>query len=41
MAVSMLRDLTNRVDDICATVGISRSTLYRYDKAVHGDSHAP
>jgi DNA invertase Pin-like site-specific DNA recombinase len=27
IAVSMLREPTNRVDDICATVGVSRSTL--------------
>jgi DNA invertase Pin-like site-specific DNA recombinase len=40
MAVSMLREPTNRVDDICATVGISRSTLYRYARTVHADSQA-
>jgi DNA invertase Pin-like site-specific DNA recombinase len=39
MAVSMLREPTNRVNDICATVGVSRSTLYRYAKAVNGESH--
>jgi predicted DNA-binding transcriptional regulator AlpA len=29
----MLADPRHRVDDICATVGISRATLYRYAQA--------
>jgi predicted DNA-binding transcriptional regulator AlpA len=32
----MLADPKNRNDDICATVGISRATLYRYAKAAKG-----
>lgn len=36
LAVTMLRDPNNRIDDICATVGISRATLYRYAKAAKG-----
>jgi hypothetical protein len=28
----MLVDPKNRIDDICATVDISRATLYRYAK---------
>jgi DNA invertase Pin-like site-specific DNA recombinase len=36
LAVTMLRDRNNRIDDICATVGISRATLYRYAKAAKG-----
>jgi DNA invertase Pin-like site-specific DNA recombinase len=39
MAVSMLKDPANSVNDICATVGISKSTLFRYAKAVNGESH--
>jgi DNA invertase Pin-like site-specific DNA recombinase len=38
LAVSMLREPSNSVNDICATVGVSRSTLYRYAKVVHGAS---
>jgi DNA invertase Pin-like site-specific DNA recombinase len=34
LAVTMLADLRNRVDDICETVDISRATLYRYAQAV-------
>jgi DNA invertase Pin-like site-specific DNA recombinase len=41
LAVSMLREPTNRVDDICATVGISRSTLYRYARAVNRAHQTP
>jgi DNA invertase Pin-like site-specific DNA recombinase len=33
LAVTMLADPKNRIDDICETVGISRATLYRYAKA--------
>jgi DNA invertase Pin-like site-specific DNA recombinase len=40
LAVSMLRETANRVTDICETVGISRSTLYRYARAVHGERQA-
>jgi DNA invertase Pin-like site-specific DNA recombinase len=36
LAVTMLRDPNNRIDDIRATVGISRATLYRYAKAAKG-----
>jgi DNA invertase Pin-like site-specific DNA recombinase len=36
LAVTMLADPNNRIDDICATVGISRATLYRYAKAAKG-----
>ena len=36
LAVTMLADRTNRIDDICATVGISHATLYRYAKAAKG-----
>ena len=39
LAVSMLQEPTTRVNDICATVGISRSTLYRYVKAAKGAHH--
>jgi DNA invertase Pin-like site-specific DNA recombinase len=38
LAVSMLKEPSNNVNDICATIGISRSTLYRYRKAVNGAS---
>jgi DNA invertase Pin-like site-specific DNA recombinase len=33
LAVSMLQDPRNRINDICATVGISCTTLYRYAEA--------
>jgi DNA invertase Pin-like site-specific DNA recombinase len=33
LAVSMLQDPRNSIRGICATVGISRSTLYRYARA--------
>jgi hypothetical protein len=33
LAVTMLADPRNHVDDICATVGISRAILYRYAMA--------
>ena len=33
LAVTMLRDPNHRIDDMCATVGRSRATLYRYAKA--------
>jgi DNA invertase Pin-like site-specific DNA recombinase len=33
LAVAMLADPRNRVDNICETVGISRATLYRYAQA--------
>jgi DNA invertase Pin-like site-specific DNA recombinase len=36
LAVTMLADPKNRIDDICAMVGISRATLYRYAKAAKG-----
>jgi DNA invertase Pin-like site-specific DNA recombinase len=36
LAVSMLQDPRNRISDICTTVGISRTTLYRYAKAAKG-----
>jgi len=36
LAVTMLGDPNNRIHDICATVGISRATLYRYAKAAKG-----
>jgi DNA invertase Pin-like site-specific DNA recombinase len=36
LAVTMLRDPKNRIDDICATVGISRATLYQYAEAAKG-----
>jgi DNA invertase Pin-like site-specific DNA recombinase len=36
LAVTMLGDPNNRIDDICAPVGISRATLYRYAKAAKG-----
>jgi DNA invertase Pin-like site-specific DNA recombinase len=36
LAVTMLADPKNRIDEICATVGISRATLYRYAKAAKG-----
>jgi predicted DNA-binding transcriptional regulator AlpA len=29
----MLADPNNRIDGMCATVGMSRATLYRYAKA--------
>jgi DNA invertase Pin-like site-specific DNA recombinase len=35
LAVAMLADPRNRVDDICETVGISRATLYRYAQAAN------
>ena len=38
LAVTMLGDPKNRIDDICATIGISRATLYRYAKAAKGAS---
>jgi DNA invertase Pin-like site-specific DNA recombinase len=34
LAISLYNDETNQVQDICATLGISRSTLYRYLDAV-------
>jgi DNA invertase Pin-like site-specific DNA recombinase len=34
LAVSLYKDESNQVQDICATLGISRSTLYRYLDAV-------
>jgi DNA invertase Pin-like site-specific DNA recombinase len=34
LAVTMLGDPHNRIDDICTMVGISRWTLYHYAKAV-------
>jgi DNA invertase Pin-like site-specific DNA recombinase len=34
LAVTMLGDPNNRIDDIWATVGISRATLYQYATAV-------
>ena len=36
LAVTMLANPNHRIDDICATVGISRATLYRYAKAAKG-----
>jgi predicted site-specific integrase-resolvase len=30
MAASLMKDKTNRVEDICKTLGISSATLYRY-----------
>jgi DNA invertase Pin-like site-specific DNA recombinase len=36
LAVSMLQDPRNRISEICAMVGISRTTLYRYAKAAKG-----
>ena len=36
LAVTILADPKNRIDDICETVGISRATLYRYAKAAKG-----
>ena len=33
LAVTMLRDPNNCIDDMCATVGISRATRYGYAKA--------
>jgi DNA invertase Pin-like site-specific DNA recombinase len=36
LALTMLGDPNNRIDDICATVGISRATLYRYAKTAKG-----
>jgi DNA invertase Pin-like site-specific DNA recombinase len=36
LAVSMLQNPRNRISDICATVGVSRTTLYRYAKAAKG-----
>jgi DNA invertase Pin-like site-specific DNA recombinase len=36
LAVTMLQDPTNRIDNMCATVGISRARLYRYAKAAKG-----
>jgi DNA invertase Pin-like site-specific DNA recombinase len=34
LAISLYNDESNQVQDICATLGISRSTLYRYLDAV-------
>jgi DNA invertase Pin-like site-specific DNA recombinase len=34
LAISLYKDESNQVQDICATLGISRSTLYRYLDAV-------
>jgi DNA invertase Pin-like site-specific DNA recombinase len=36
LGVTMLKDPNNRIDDICPTVGISHTTLYRYAKAAKG-----
>jgi hypothetical protein len=36
LAVTTLADPNNRIDDMCATVGIWRATLYRYAKAAKG-----
>ena len=30
MAASLMKDKTNRIKDICQTLGVSRATLYRY-----------
>jgi DNA invertase Pin-like site-specific DNA recombinase len=30
MAASLMKDKTNRIKDICKTLGVSRATLYRY-----------
>jgi DNA invertase Pin-like site-specific DNA recombinase len=36
LAVTMLVDSEHRIDDMCATVGISWATLYRYARAAKG-----
>jgi len=30
MAASLMKDKTNKIKDICTTLGVSRATLYRY-----------
>jgi DNA invertase Pin-like site-specific DNA recombinase len=30
VAASLMKDKTNRIKDICQTLGVSRATLYRY-----------
>jgi ACT domain-containing protein len=30
VAASLMKDKTNRIKDICKTLGVSRATLYRY-----------
>ena len=38
LAISLYNDETNQVQDICSTLGISKSTLYRYLDAAPGQS---
>ena len=40
LAVTMLANPRNRVDDICETIGISRATLYRYAQAAKAAKEA-
>ena len=38
MARAMLADPANKIVDICATLNVSRATLYKYVKAARGDA---
>ena len=41
MVRKLYSDKTNRIDDICLTLGISRSTLYRYLETNTNDAYKP
>ncbi len=41
LALRLVKDSTHSIDDICSTLGISRSTLYRYVREAKKASTSP